>query len=133
MKRALVVLAGAVLLLPGSARSADPEQPRLELRTARRIAFSPVEAFFVGELVGGDETEEFYCPQLVWEWGDGSRSIRQSDCPPFGPGDEVQRFFTARHVYRYPGQHDVRLVLEKADRRIAVARVTFTVRSRFGN
>jgi len=132
MRLALVAIVG-VLLLPGEVRSADTAQPRLELRTARRIVFSPVEAFFVAELEGGDEIEEFYCPELVWEWGDGSRSVRQSDCAPFGPNRELQRLFTARHVYRYGGHHAVRLTLRKAERPIASASVNIDVRSRFGN
>ena len=133
MKLALVVLSGAALLIPPAARTADLEEPRLTLRTARRVAFSPVEAFFVAELVGGDEIEEFYCPELVWEWGDGSRSVSQSDCPPFAPDDELQRLFTARHVYRHSGNHQIRLTLQKADRAIAAASVSIVVHSRFGN
>lgn len=133
MKRTLAVLTGAALLLPGATRGAEQEAPRLELRTARRVAFSPVEAFFVAELRGGDEVEEFYCPELVWEWGDGSRSIRQSDCPPFDPDGELRRFYTARHVYRWAGNHQVRLTLRKADRAIASASVSLSVHSRFGN
>ncbi len=132
MRLGLVVLSGAAVLLSGTARSADVEEPRLTLRTAKRIAFSPVEAFFVAELVGGDDVEELYCPELVWDWGDGSRSISQSDCPPFGEGAELQRFFTARHVYRFSGDHRVRLTLRKAGRPVAAARVGLMVRSRFG-
>jgi hypothetical protein len=133
VKLASAVLVGAALLTPPTARGTELEAPTLRLRTAQRIAFSPVEAFFVAELVGGDEVEEFYCPELVWEWGDGSRSVSQSDCPPFGAEGELQRFFTARHLFRFSGNHDVRLILRRADRAVASASVTILVRSRFGD
>lgn len=133
MKLALVALSGAALLIPSAAPAAELEKPGLTLRTAQRIAFSPVEVFFVAELVGGHEIEEFYCPEVVWEWGDGSRSINQSDCAPFTASDQLQRLFTARHVYRHSGTHRVRLILQKADRAIAIASVRLMVRSRFGN
>jgi hypothetical protein len=133
VKLALAVLSGFLLLMAVPVQSADRDEPRLRLRTARRIAFSPVEVFFVAELVGGDEIESFYCPALVWEWGDGSRSVSQSDCPPFSAEGELQRFFTARHVYRHSGNHEVRLTLRKVDRAVASAAVSIQVRSRFGN
>ena len=134
MRSAVVVLLGLALLIPSTAGSdAAVDEPRLKLRTARRVAFSPVDVFVVAELVGGDDLEEYYCPGLVWDWGDGSRSASQSDCSPFEPGHELQRLFTARHVYRHAGHHRVRLILHKANRAVASASMKILVRSRFGN
>ena len=108
MTRVLGMLLGLALLSPAPA-SSGPDKPRLELRTLQRVAFSPVSVFVVAELVGGEDTEELYCPGLVWDWGDGTRSAHESDCPPFVTGDDLQRRFTARHVYRDAGDHRVRL------------------------
>ena len=132
MTRALGMLLGLALLSPAPA-STGPDRPRLKLRTTKRVAFSPVSVFVVAELVGGEDTEEFYCPGVVWDWGDGTRSAHESDCPPFMAGDELQRHFTARHVYRHAGHHRVRLILHKANRSVASASVRILVRSRFGN
>jgi hypothetical protein len=134
MKPLLVVISGLLALIPASlGAGTDATEPRLELRTARRVGFSPVEALFVAKLVGGDELEEYYCPGVVWEWGDGSRSYSESDCPPFRPHDALQRVFTARHLYRIAGDHDVRVILLKSDRAIASASVRVLVRPRFGD
>ncbi len=133
MRSAVSMLVGLALLLPSTAGSdADADEPRLSLRTARRVAFSPIDVFVVAELEGGDDLEEYYCPGLVWDWGDGSRSAVESDCPPFEPGDQLQRHFTAYHVYRHAGNHRVRLILHKANRAVASASVTILVHSRFG-
>ena len=39
-------------------------KPRLELRVAPRMAFSPVLVLLTAELRSGDDIEEFYCPAL---------------------------------------------------------------------
>ena len=132
MTRALGMLLGLALLSPTPV-SSGPDKPRLKLRTLQRVAFSPVSVFVVAELVGGTDGEELYCPGLVWEWGDGTRSAHEADCPPFMAGDEPQRHFTARHVYREAGQHRVRLILRKATRSVVSGSMRIMIRSRFGN
>jgi len=127
MRWCLAVLV-TVALFPGAGRAvaggADhPQRPRLDLRASPRVAFSPVEVLVIGELKGGQDTEEFYCPGLVWDWGDGSRSAHESDCSPFQDGTELDRFFTARHAFRAPGAYSVRLFLIRAGRTVTMATV----------
>jgi hypothetical protein len=76
----------------------------------------------VAELVGGEDLEEFYCAGLEWDWGDGNRSFQESDCDPYEPGMEVDRFFSARHVYAGPGQYRVQVSLRRAGQSVAAAR-----------
>jgi hypothetical protein len=102
-------------------------RPRLDLRATPRLAFSPVRVFFVAELKGGDDVEEFYCPGLEWEWGDGSRSGTESDCTPFEPGGEVQRFYSAHHAYRAPGEYEIKLRMKRQDHTVALATVSVVV------
>jgi hypothetical protein len=80
------------------------------------------------ELVGGDEAEEFYCPQLEWEWDDGARSIHETDCPPFEPGATLERYFTADHIYSHSGNYNVRVTLRRASRSVAVASLSVGLR-----
>lgn len=120
----------ALLSFAGLAAAADgarPQRPRLDLRASPRVAFSPVEVLVIAELKGGQEVEEFYCPGLEWDWGDGSRSAHESDCAPFGGGTRLDRFFTARHAFRAPGAYTVRLTLSRAGRTVAVASVPLSV------
>lgn len=120
----------AVLSCAGLAAGGDgarPKRPRLELRASPRVAFSPVEILVIAELKGGEDVEDLYCPGLEWDWGDGSRSARESDCSPFEAGTALDRFFTARHAFRAPGAYSVRLTLRRAGRTVAVASVPLTV------
>ena len=120
----------AVLSCAGLATAGDsgkPKRPQLDLRATPRIAFSPVEILLTGQLKGGAELEEFYCPGLEWEWGDGTRSEHESDCAPYESGAALERFFSARHAYASPGAYNVRLTLRRANRTVAVASVAVNV------
>jgi hypothetical protein len=122
------LLAVAAVAYSAPARAGDPEQkPRLDLRASPRVSFSPVEVFAVGELKGGQDTEEFYCPGLVWDWGDGTRSAQESDCSPYQDGAQLERFFSARHAFTVPGTYAVTLLLVRAGRMITRATMTVMV------
>ena len=108
-------------------------KPRVDVRATPRIAFSPAGVMVVAELNGGDDIEDFYCPGLEWDWGDGERSRREADCAPFEPGMSLERRFSARHVYRQAGEFDVRVTLIRADRSLAMGTVHVTVHGRFAN
>ena len=118
------------LATSGFAGEARARKPRLELRTNFGASLAPVHVMAVAELVGGEDLEEFYCVGLRWDWGDGTRSYRESDCDPFEPGMDVARFFSARHAYYRPGQYSVRVSLVRADREVAVARATVRILGR---
>ena len=113
--------------LAAAGEGARPKRPRLDLRASPRVAFSPVEILIIAQLKGGQDIEEFYCPGLVWDWGDGSRSAHEADCSPFQDGSELDRFFTARHAFRAPGAYSVRLTLLRAGRTVTMASVPVTV------
>ena len=115
----------AGLALAGDA--GKPKKPQLDLRASPRIAFPPVQVLLTAQLKGGAELEEFYCPGLEWDWGDGTRSSHEADCAPFEPGTSLERFFRARHAYRSPGNYSVRLTLRRADRTVAVGSVVVMV------
>jgi hypothetical protein len=129
------LMAVAALSYSGPARGdSSPEQkPRLNLRASPRVAFSPTEVFAVGELRGGEDSEEFYCPGLVWDWGDGTRSAHESDCSPYQDGARLERFFSARHAFRLPGTYAVRLFLVRAGRTITTATVPIRVYGHFSD
>lgn len=120
-----MVLCFAAVAVAGQGGRA--KRPRLDLRASPRVAFSPVEVVVIAELTGGADMEDFYCPGLEWDWGDGSRSARESDCAPFEPGASLDRLFSERHVFRAPGVYTVRLTLRRADRSVAAASVAVSV------
>lgn len=114
----------------GSVGSA--KKPRLDLRASPRTAFTPASVLVVAELKGGSDHQDYYCPGLEWDWGDGNLSAQEGDCEPFQEGATVERRFVARHAYSSAGSYRVRLTLRRAQRTVAVATVPVVVRGRGG-
>ena len=61
-------------------------KPRLDLRAAPRMAFSPVNVLLTAELMGGEDVDQLYCPEIEWNWDDGGKSVHESDCAPLEAG-----------------------------------------------
>lgn len=128
-RTAVVPLIALALATPAAAGT-RPSRPRFDIRASPRVAFSPVHVLVLAELNGGDDLEEFYCPGLEWDWGDGERSLHEADCAPFEPGTPLERRFSARHVFREAGEFEVRLTLWRANRSVAMATVHVSVQGR---
>jgi len=127
----IVILATATSVL--SADNPRTKKPRLDLRASPRMAFSPVNVLLTAELQGGDNIEEFHCPEVEWDWDDGGRSVHQQDCAPLETGAPLERRFTANHAYRQAGTYTVKITMRRADRPLAVASATVTVRPGLGD
>ena len=132
MRSALVLALAAPAGL--SAAEAKPKKPKLDLRAAPRMAFSPVNVFFTAELAGGDDVEEYYCPELEWEWDDGGKSTQESDCAPFEAGkSKIERRYTADHEFRRAGVYNVKVTMRRTGKSLAAATVRVTVRPGLGD
>jgi len=119
------------LALPSLAGDLTPQErprPRLGIAAMPRVAISPTNVAFTARLVGGAELEDFHCPEVEWNWSDGTRSVRLSDCDPYEPGADIVRVFSATHRYRDAGQYAVTISLRRASRVVAAATVTIEVR-----
>ena len=135
---ALAAVIAVVLAAPASSGETKPEarlkKPRLDLRATPRMAFSPVNIFLTAELQGGDDVEEYYCPELEWDWDDGGKSVHEADCAPFEAGvSKIERRFTADHEYRQAGVYSVKVTMRRNKDQIAVANVKVTVRAGLGD
>jgi hypothetical protein len=110
-------------------KDAEGRRPRLSLKAQPIISMSPSRVVLTAELVGGaNDFEEFYCPTVEWDWGDGTQSESTSDCEPYVPGkSEIKRRFTVSHVFR-AGMFKVSLRLKRHDRAITSATVSIQVR-----
>ena len=137
-RAALPAVIAVALVAPAFARDAKPEaklkKPRLDLRATPRMAFSPVNIFLIAELQGGDDVEQYYCPQLEWDWDDGGKSVQEGDCPPFVAGTtKIERRFTAEHEYRRAGVYNIKVTMRRANRSLAASNVRVTVRPGLGD
>ena len=109
--------------------NADPKRPKITLKAQPLIAMAPARVVLTAELVGGDDDfEDFYCPAIEWEWGDGTKSESSTDCAPYEPGkSEIKRRFTVEHVFR-AGVYRVMFKLKRRDKGVGFATVNIQVR-----
>lgn len=137
--RACCTLAAAlaILLPPPAAQGQQVEasKPSLSLRATPPTGFTPLRVRVVANLRGGsDDYEEFYCPTVEWDWDDGTVSERSVDCDPYEAGkSEIQRRFTAEHIFRQPGQHRVVLRLKQKTKQVASSSTNVQVRAGIGD
>jgi hypothetical protein len=107
----------------------DNRRPQVKLKAQPVIAMAPARIVLTAELVGGaNDFEEFYCPAIEWEWGDGTQSESSSDCAPYEPGkSEIKRRYTVEHVFR-AGVYRVMFHLKRRDKSVGAASVNIQVR-----
>jgi hypothetical protein len=133
----LALLAAWVVAVPGLAGDDDKKEkgkrPEFHLRATPRFSFSPATILFTAELKGGDDVEDFYCPEVEWEWGDGGKSVSEGDCDPWEPGTKITRRYTGRHEFRYAGRYRVRVTLSRAGKDIVAQNITIQVRPGLGD
>ena len=105
---ASLLLAAAVTMAAQDKSTKDKDsgdkdkRPKLTLTARPPIAMSPARVSLTAELAGGpDDLEDFYCPTIEWDWGDGTSSETTSDCDPYEAGKSTfRRRFTVEHVFR---------------------------------
>jgi hypothetical protein len=107
------------------------KKPSLSLRASPPISFSPANIHLVAELKGGpDDYEEFYCPAVEWDWGDGTRSENSSDCDPYEAGvSQISRRFSKTHVYNLQGRYRVQVRLKRNTKVLTSASTNVQVRA----
>jgi hypothetical protein len=136
---AVLVVALATVSASSAQRSGDDKKPSLSLKATPPVGFSPLKVRLVVDVKGGsDDYEEFYCPSIEWDWGDGTVSRNSEDCDPFQSGKStIKRRYSIEHVFRQPDTFQVFFRLKQRDRVIAATsanvQVRPGVRDEFGN
>lgn len=108
----------------------DGKRPKMVLKAQPLISIAPARVVLTAELVGGaNDYEDYYCPTIEWEWGDGTRSESSADCAPYEAGkSEIRRRFTVEHVFRRFGNYRVMFHLKRRDKAVGSASVNLQVR-----
>jgi hypothetical protein len=112
---------------------ASAAKPTVEFKPLRRMTqlqagSCDAEVSFSLRVFDGG-AEDYYCPKVVFEWEDGSRSIEESDCLPFDqaePGDH-RRTWTRTRRFQGSGTFSVQAHLCRGERRIKSVRTTATI------
>jgi hypothetical protein len=113
---------------PADAKPADP-RPRILLRAQPPVGIAPARVVLTAELVGGaDDFQEYYCPTIIWDWGDDTTSESTVDCEPYEAGkSQIRRRFTVEHVFRRSGAYRVYFRLKQRDEEVGAATVNIHV------
>jgi hypothetical protein len=134
-RRALSLLAVLLVSLAagsavGAQRSGDDKKPSLSLRATPPVGFSPLRVRLVVDVRGGaDDYQDFYCPSIEWDWGDGTVSGNSEDCDPYEAGKStIRRRYSIDHVFRQPGPFQVFFRLKQGGRVVAASSVNIQVR-----
>lgn len=116
------------------AKDENGKRPKLTLKAQPPITISPARVVLTAELVGGaNDYEDFYCPTVAWDWGDGTTSESTLDCQPYEAGkSEIKRRFTIDHRFRGQGSRLVSIRLKRNDKVVATASVTIQVQPGVG-
>jgi hypothetical protein len=114
----------AALAASGAAQDAKDDKnvrkPSLSIRVSPSIAFSPARVLFTAELKGGTPDDpELYCPDVEWDWGDGTRSEATENCEPYEDGKStIRRRWATTHVFDMQGTYRVVLRLKRGSKTI---------------
>jgi hypothetical protein len=103
----------------------EDRRPKFSVRARPNAAISPARIVLTAELTeGANDYQEYYCPTLLWEWGDGTESESTLDCEPYEAGkSEIRRRYTQEHTFRQAGSHRVWVRLKRNDKLLASANV----------
>jgi len=130
----IALLCAALLTGPAGVSAADRQdeqkKPSLSLKATPPISFSPAKVRVAVDVRGGaDDYQDFYCPTIEWDWGDGTISENTEDCDPYEAGKStIRRRFSAEHIYRMSGNYKVIFKLKRKDKTLAATSVTVQVR-----
>ena len=115
----LVLTSGAALLVAQSEeKEREPKRPSLTLKATPGTGMVPIRVSATAEFKGGDDDfQEYYCPAVEWNWGDGTISESSIDCSPYEPGvSQIRRRYTGSHTYKLPGQFRISFRLKQKNK-----------------
>jgi hypothetical protein len=99
----------------------EPKRPQLIVKATPGSGMVPVRVSGVAELKGGDnDFEEYYCPTIEWNWGDGTISESSNDCEPYEAGkSQIKRRYSVSHPYRQGGHFRISFRMKQRDKVVA--------------
>ena len=138
LRQVVVLVCSALVLVTSTTAPARAQggnkKPSLSLKASPSVSFAPARIVVVAELKGGsDNAEEFYCPTVEWEWGDGTVSTAEADCNPYEAGkSQIRRRYTVEHQFKNAGGFKISLRLKKGTKIAAMANAVVQVRAGLG-
>jgi hypothetical protein len=111
------------------------KKPSVSVRTSPQTGFSPLRVVATAELRGGSsDYEDFYCPVIEWDWGDGTRSEQRVDCDPYEAGkSEVRRRYTVERTFHTSGEFRVIFRMKQNNRVVGSGQTLLRIRPGLGD
>ncbi|RPI52637.1 MAG: hypothetical protein EHM55_16045 [Acidobacteria bacterium] len=99
-------------------RKKEPKRPSLSLKATPGTGMVPIRISATAEFKGGDDDfQDYYCPTIEWNWGDGTVSEASNDCEPYEAGvSQIRRRYTQSHTYKRSGAFRIVFRLKHRDR-----------------
>lgn len=91
---------------PAAPTTGLTQEVQVTLKANNTQGPAPLTVTFEGTLVGGpDNNPEFYCVAETFEFDDGTSQMTSPACQPWTEAAVIQRDFTIRHTYDWPGTY----------------------------
>ena len=118
---ALLLTATAVSSSTFAQEKKEAKRPSLTLKATPGTGMVPVRISATAEFKGGDDDyQEYYCPTIEWNWGDGTVSEASGDCQPYEAGvSQIRRRYTVSHTYKRAGAYRISFRLKMKERVLA--------------
>ncbi len=118
----LTIAASTVALAAKDDDKEKTRRPTLVLKLDRTVGTAPMRVTLTVDLIGGaDDYQDFYCPAIEWDWGDGTQSTSSFDCQPYQPNvTRIVRHFSVAHLFE-EGQYRVKFRLKRDEKELASA------------
>ena len=124
---------GIATALPEASDTVTDKNPKpsIKVKASPIVAFAPARIVFTAEVQGGaNDYEEFYCPTVEWEFGDGTKAESTTDCDPYEAGkSEIKRRYTHARVFRMSGDYNVEFRLKQKNKTVGTGRTNVKVRA----
>ena len=134
-RRALCTLAALAAALmasvhPSAAQKDADKKPSLSLKATPPAGFAPLRVHVAVDVKGGpNDSADFYCPTIQWDWDDGTVSETSEDCEPYQAGkSSITRRFSSDHMYRISGEYRLTFRLKQKTKVVSSATSSVTVR-----
>lgn len=129
---ARLMMLGAALALTAAVAGAQADKkakPSISVKVSPTMGFAPLRIVATAVLSGGaNDFQDFYCPTVEWEWGDGTRSESKVDCDPYEAGkSEIKRSYTLDHRFEWGGEFRVQFRLKQKNKTVGSAGTTINV------
>jgi hypothetical protein len=117
------LVSASVLAQSPDVKKPEPKRPSLSVKATPGTGMVPVRIMVAAELKGGDDDfEEYYCPTIEWNWGDGTISEETKDCDPYEAGkSQIKRRYTVSHNYKRSGAYRIAFRMKDGDKVLAAS------------